>query len=99
MGEGFYFTAAEARKLAGPTLQEKVASLLFTIKELAINKERQCITSYQHQKNDDLWVHGGYSQTAEWKEAKQILEKLGYEVSFYYSEGSIAVDMYTLVKW
>lgn len=93
------FTADMARKLAGATVQDKVDLLLVTIKELATNKQRRCRTGYDHKADEDLWINGGYSTTRDWKEAKDLFTELGYKVTFYYNEGSMAVDMYTLVEW
>lgn len=94
-------TAEEARHLAGPTLNEKIDCLLESIRSLAMNRRRSCRTSYDHKQHNDLWVDCGYSdnKTKDWSEAKKILQGLGYKVSFYYSEGSMAVDMYTLIEW
>ena len=92
-------TAAEARKMAGPSLDEKIESLCETIKSLAKNKKRSCRTGYDHKEDDDLWIYGGYNKSDEWIQAKEKLEKLGFKVSFYYQVHSIAVDMYTLIEW
>ena len=92
-------TAQEARILAGPSLHEKDELLCETIKALAIEKKRSCRTGYDHKHHDELWISGGYSRTKDWYEAKKTLEQLGFKVSFYYSAGSIAVDMYTLIEW
>ena len=91
--------AKEARKIAGPTLDEKIESLGTTIEILAGAKKRKCRTGWDHKEDKDLWINGGYGQTDEWKLAKKKLESLGYKVSFYYSEGSQFVDMYTVVEW
>lgn len=93
------FTASDARKLAGPTVMERTEMLLDRIKELAKEKKRECKTGYDYTYDVDLWIQGGYSKTEDWKQAKKILEELGFKVSFYYSEGSIAVDMYTSIEW
>jgi len=93
------FTAKEAKALAGPTLQEKVDSVLESIKVAAGKKKRQLRTGWEHDEDDELWISGGYSKTEDWKNAKKMLEDLGYTVEFYYQEHSIAVDMYTLIKW
>lgn len=92
-------TAADARKLAGPTVQEKVESLLESVKAQAEKGHRLLKTGWTHKEDEDLWVHGGYSPTEEWKKAKAILEDLGYKVTFYYDEGGQFVDMYTLIEW
>lgn len=92
-------TAAEARKLAGPTVDEMIERLLITIKRLAKEKKRQCNTGVNHKDDLELWVNSGYGPTEEWKEAKKKLEGLGYNVSFYYSDGCQFVNMYTIIKW
>lgn len=86
-------TAQEARTIAGPTAQERVDALEADIKKAALEKKRS-INLY-----DPFWVHEAYSGSAEFKQAKMILEGLGYKVDFYYKEHSIAVDMYTIVSW
>lgn len=91
-------TAQEARKLAGPTLDEKVESLLKSVEEKAKEGQRKLATGYSHKEDNDLWINGGYSRTDEWVKAKTMLENLGYKVSFFYEEHQL-VDMYTLVEW
>lgn len=86
-------TAQEARSLAGPTVQERVDDLEIAIKQAALEKKRSINL------HDPFWVHEGYSSTKEYKQAVMILEGMGYKVSFYYKEHSIAVDMYTVVSW
>jgi hypothetical protein len=93
------FTAEDARKLVGKTVDEMVDDLLITIKDLATKKQRQCRCSYNHNKDNDLWVDGGYSNSAQWNEAVAKLRALGFKVDFYYSAGSSFVDMYTIVTW
>lgn len=85
-------TAKEARKLAGPTVQELVDEVYPMIRESATMKNREV------KLHEDFWVHGGYQGTKEWMEAKSILEKDGFTVEFFYEERQF-VDMYTIVKW
>lgn len=85
-------TAAEARNLSGPTIEERVDVVHQMIREAAMQKQRQVVL------RDDFWTHGGYTPTAEYKEAVKILEADGYEVKFFYEERQF-VDMYTVVKW
>lgn len=85
-------TAAEARNIAGPTVQEVVDAVYPLIKEQAELKRRKL---HLH---DDFWTHGGYNRTKEWKEAVSLLEADGYKVSFYYMELQF-VDLYTVVEW
>lgn len=92
-------TASEAKRLAGLTVEEKVESLSNSIEKSAKEKKRCLRTGWDYKEDNDLWVNGGYSKTQEWWKAKEILENLGYKVSFYYSEGSQFVDMYTLIEW
>lgn len=92
-------TAEQARLITGFTVLEKVEKLDLVIQQLASEKKRQLRTGYDHSEDEDLWKDGGYHTTEEWKEAKAILEELGYKVSFYYKEGAFAVDMYTLIEW
>lgn len=89
-------TAQEARELAGPTFEEKVADQLEfaceQIKTAAENKKRQTIL------HSEFWTSGGYSRTDEYKAAVKQLEELGYKVVFFYEEGQF-VNMYTIVEW
>ena len=92
-------TAAEARLLSGLTLDEKIDNILTVIFEAATNKKRELRTGYDYTPDADLWINGGYSRTDDWEYARKALTDLGYDVSFYYSDESLAVDMYTLIKW
>lgn len=92
------FTAEEARKLSGESVEEKVAKILTAIKAEALNRKRELKTGWQYKLDSDLWVNGGYSQTEDWKAAKKILEHLGFTVEFFYQENQF-VDMYTVIKW
>jgi hypothetical protein len=86
-------TATEARTLAGPSPQERVDMLEIDIKQAALERKRSINL------HDDFWVREGYSGSKDYKQAVMLLEGLGYKVSFYYKEHSIAVDMYTIVEW
>jgi len=95
------YTAEQARHDSGRSLDEKIDALLDAIEIKAKDKEkkeRSLKTSWEHKEDRDLWVDGGYIQNSEWKEAKKILEDLGYTVKFVYKETQF-VDMYTLVEW
>lgn len=85
-------TANEARGLAGPTPQERVEMLDDIIRKAAAAKQRSVAL------HDQFWVHEGYSQTADYKEACEILKKQGFTVKFFYEERQF-VDMYTIVEW
>lgn len=85
-------TAAEARKISGPTVQERVDEVFPLIREAAEKKCRGVNL------RDDFWVNEGYSKTKDYQEACKILETLGYTVKFYYMERQF-VDMYTIVEW
>lgn len=85
-------TAAEARKIAGPTVQERVDEVYPLIREAAEKKLRQV------RLHSPFWVNEGYSGTNEYKQACMILEGEGYQVRFFYEERQF-VDMYTIVEW
>ncbi len=89
-------TAAEARNLAGPTFDETVNAMvdgaLAYIRQVAEKKGREVHL------NAPEWVHGGYSQSKEWKAATAELQRLGYTVELFYEERQF-VNMYTVVKW
>ena len=86
-------SALEARKLAGPTPQDRVHMLEPEIKKAALERKHSINL------HDEFWTREAYSGTTEYQQAKLILEGLGYKVDFYYQEHSIAVDYYTIVSW
>ena len=85
-------TAAEAKSLAGLTIEERVDLVFDQIREAATKRKRELHLT------DDFWSRGGYSETPEWKKAKQLLTAEGFKVDFFYEEKQF-VNMYTLVKW
>lgn len=84
-------TASEAKKLAGPTVQEIVDDVYPLIRAAAEKKQRAI---HLH----GWWANEGYSSTKDYIEACKILEKDGYKLSFFYEERQF-VDMYTVVEW
>ncbi len=86
------FNAAEARKIAGPTIEERVEEALGVIEATAKEKRRQC---HLH---SDFWVNEGYSRTDDWNAAAKLLRDRGFTVEFFYEERQF-VNMFTLVKW
>jgi hypothetical protein len=84
-------TAAEARKLAGPTVQERVDEVYPLIREAA-EKGKRWINLH------DWWADEGYRGSVEYKQACMILEGDGYTVKFFYEERQF-VAMYTTVEW
>lgn len=84
-------TAQEARKLAGPTVQERVDEVYPLIRDAAEKGRREI---HLH----DWWATEGYSGSADWKQACMILEGDGYTVKFFYAEYQF-VSMYTVVEW
>ena len=86
------FTAAEARVLAGPSVEDHVDDALILIKSAAEKKQRTTsLTS-------SFWVSDGYSRTEKYKKACKQLEELGFKVDFFYQENQF-VTMYTVVEW
>ena len=102
-------TAEQAKKLSSTPgdhyVEDCVKRVLETIAERAADtslkyeQRHRLRTCWEHDEDTELWSGKGYSRTKQWKEAKRLLEELGYKVSFYYKEHSIAVDMYTLIEW
>ena len=102
-------TAEKAKELASTPgddyAADCVSRVLKTIEKrakdtsLTQEKRHRLRTVWEHYEDTDLWENGGYGKTKQWKEAKKLLENLGYTVSFYYSDGSMAVDMYTVIEW
>ena len=86
------FTAADARKLAGPTVEDRVNDVLDLIKIKAANGGHEIAL------RDDFWVNEGYGNTGDYRRACTLLEGLGFNVKFYYIELQF-VDMYTIVEW
>lgn len=92
-------TAEKARELTGLTTTEKVDKILLHIEKVAREEKKRILrTGWEYKDDQELWVSGGYSTTPQWLEAKQMLEGLGFKVSFYYKESQF-VDMYTLIEW
>ena len=90
-------TAEEARLLM-PTVESAVMSLLKTLKERAKRGHRSIRTiRWDYTKDLYLWNEGGYDKSQAWKDAKKMLEGLGYSVNFYYSHYDN--EKYTLVEW
>ncbi|WP_454734274.1 hypothetical protein [Cupriavidus pauculus] len=91
-------TAAEARQIAGPTVDERVDAALVQIRAAAEKKQRATSLT------DDFWVNGGYGSDRTSSLAKQYdaavkqLTELGYKVRFFYEERQF-VNMYTIVEW
>ena len=86
------FTAAEARALAGPSIDDHVQEALDSVRAAAIDKKHSTAL------HSDFWTRGGYSRTEDWKAACKKLEELGFKVSFFYQELQF-VHMYTVVEW
>lgn len=85
-------TAAEAKKLAGLTIEDRVDEVFNLIREAAKNKKRSLAL------HSEFWARGGYHRTEEWRDACGMLESQGFEVEFFYEEKQF-VNMYTVVKW
>ena len=85
-------TAAEARRLAGPSVEDRVNEVFDLIRERA--------TAGYHVLNlkDDFWTREAYSQTEAYKAAVKQLTSAGFAVRFFYEEHQF-VDMYTVVEW
>lgn len=86
------FTAAEARVLAGPSVEDHVNDALDSIKKAAEKKFRSTNLV------SDFWVNEGYGRTEKYKKACKELENLGFTVEFFYEELQF-VNMYTVVSW
>jgi peptidoglycan/xylan/chitin deacetylase (PgdA/CDA1 family) len=89
-------TAAEARKIAGPTDEEIINDNLNyaygRIREAADKKARRALLT------NDFWTHGGYESSKNWKQAVKTLEEDGFKVTFFYEERQF-VNMYTVAEW
>lgn len=86
------FTAADARVLAGPSVEDHVNEAIEQIKKAAENKRRSTnLTS-------DFWVNEGYGRTNNYKQACKQLEALGFTVKYFYEELQF-VNAYTIVSW
>lgn len=86
------FTAADARVLAGPSVEDHVDDALILIKSAA--EKKQHTTSL----TSSFWVTDGYGRTEKYKKACKQLEELGFKVDFFYQENQF-VTMYTVVEW
>lgn len=92
-------TAAEARKLRPRTVQDMVNDIGKEIEKRAKMGATELRTGWDYKFDPDLWQTGGYNLTEDWMKARKILEEHGFEVSFYYKDGSQFSDFYTLIKW
>lgn len=88
----FNFTADDARKIAGPSMEDYIQGALDAIKASAQEKNHEISL------RNSFWVNGGYSKTEAYKAATKVLEDLGFGVEFIYEERQF-VDMYTKVTW
>ncbi len=91
-------TASELRSLMPRNVEDKVASVIEACEKRAKDGHSNLRTSWDYPPDEDLWVAGGYSKTADWTKAVKLLESLGYTVTYYYRESQF-VDMYTLISW
>lgn len=94
-------TAREARELSTTVEQktdEAIDSICERIAVMAKEQKRMLRAGYDYDKDPQLWIHGGYFNTPEWRYATEVLRKLGFKVTFYYKELQF-VDMYTLIEW
>lgn len=85
-------TAEEARALSGPSVEDHVNEVYPAIRKAAEQKWREI------RLHDDFWTQGGYSGTADWKRACDLLRADGFKVEFFYEERQF-VNMYTKVSW
>lgn len=86
-------TAVEAKRIAGPTIDEIIDDVCKQIEVAAKSKKREL-----HLHQPDVFVSGGYSTSPEWLSIKTTLEALGFTVEFFYEERQF-VNMYTIIKW
>jgi len=49
--------------------------------------------------SNNFFLKEAYNNSPQFKIVVKKLKKLGYMVDFYYQEMSMAVDMYTIIKW
>ena len=93
-------TALEARQIAGETVEEKVASLLDSVKIAAEQKKRSLDTKYVHKLDSDLWnAVGDNDMKMDQQRAYDILTKLGYDVYMAHMEYDFSNEDYTVVSW
>jgi hypothetical protein len=93
-------TANQAKKLMPVDIKNQVYDLSKHIEKAARKgRSKLKVGAWEYKDNKQLWINGGYDKSKEWKEAKKILEELGFIVTFHYDCGGMAVDMYTIVGW
>ena len=85
-------TAAEARELATPVYQQHVEAAYAAIRKAA--EAGQSSISIGH----GFWAQEGYTGTAVYKKACEVLREDGFTVEFYYTERQF-VDMGTKISW
>lgn len=84
-------TAAEARALSGPSVEDHVEEAYLSIRAAASRGHHEV-------KLHGWWATEGYKESGDYAEARKILINDGYSVFFHYEERQF-VDMYTVVKW
>ena len=84
-------TAAEARRLSGPSIHDQVDAVYLLIHR-AVAEKKHSVKLYA-----EFWT-GGYSASPEWVQACDLLRADGYIVKFSYNE-TMPKDMHTLVEW
>lgn len=89
-------TAAQARELSGPGAEEYLAELDKLIRNAATAKLREV---YVRTDPYAGWLYDERKLDAEPKKALKALRDAGFNVSFYYSDGSQFTDMALVIKW
>ncbi len=92
-------TATEARRFSGETVEEKVEKLYPVIEKFTKENKRRLRIGLDYKDDEDLWIIGGYTESEDWKKAKQILEGYGYKVSFHVNKCGQLFAMYTFIEW
>lgn len=90
-------TAEELRQLMPYAVQNAVRALESTLMERAAKGYTFVRTGYEYKEDKWLWEYG-CNRSPDWFEAKNILENLGYMVSFVYDEQQF-FNMHTLIEW
>lgn len=85
-------TADEARKLSGPTVEERVEEVYEMILAAATQGRRRLSLA------DGWWAHEGFIESDAYKQACEILQADGFKVDFFYEERQF-VHMGTSIEW
>ena len=82
-------TAKEAREIMSINFDILLGDVYQKIREAAGKQESQIILT------EGFWC----VDTKEWLEVKELLEKDGFSVTYFYRKEYLFLDAYTIIRW